>query len=105
MRGNFLKFLVGITILLLGIPGMISDFHTWLTWLKGWAAWNYLVTGIGFLMSSWAIFGIYQDYKAKVTQEAIERTHASKEARKIYLEIYRRHKPVFGQRKQMVRRS
>ena len=64
---------------------MISDFHTWLTWVKGWAAWNYLVTGIGFLMSSWAIFGIYQDYKAKVTQEASEeRTPAKKPEKSIW---------------------
>ena len=68
MLTKFLIFLVGAVLLLVGIPGVISDIHTWYVWLKEWAWWNYVLSSIGVLVCLWAIFDSYQGFITKHTQ-------------------------------------
>ena len=51
-RRRVLKIAAGVSIFIVGIPGLLDDIKTWQLWIKmnGWEWWNYLLVSIGLLL-------------------------------------------------------
>ena len=63
--------LLGILLLIFGIPGMIEDYRVWVTWFAGWEWWNFLFVLGGSAVTVTAIYSLARDVnKALVSSDS-----------------------------------